>query len=517
METTFGWMDQMVGLFWRSFNLLAVIPTAVVPLAVIGVILSAIASFIAGLFGIELKWEGPKRLLEVFLKPRVIISLIIINGLIYGGIKTYQFLSTRARPLFYIELKNNFITKPNSDGKKYTDNVETTNTAELTPNISKKIESVTTVWQQKLGKGSFGGLAFSGNSMFVGTDDGYITEMNPDTGAVLRTFYVGTSATPRSVIWNDILFSGEGHHATHHGRIYSFDLSTGRLRKTYQTKGHTEGVPVIATVNGKTLMFVMSGSDGIHAVNPMTMEKVWHQKLGHIDSEVRVEGNKVYFSRGIERDHDVRDHRVYALDFSTGNIIWETDTAASAWRAPIILSDRVCWGMGEIFVPSKFGQIACFDKETGRPLTSINLDGPVIGVPQRLGQTIITADLHGRVCSVDPYTANRLWCADLPKAKYSYATPAFDGYGNVLFPSEKDGIFAVNYRNGEKLFQWKPSDNDSPWSPVMATIHIKDDHWYVTDWKGNIRKLKPKYSDIAALQTEIQSEVKGVKPKGKVR
>lgn len=262
---------------------------------------------------------------------------------------------------------------------------------------------------------------------------------------------------------------------------------------------------MIATVSGKSLLFVMGGRSGIHAIDPMTMNLVWHQKLGHIDSEVRVEGQKVYFSRGIERDRDVRDHRVYALDFSTGKVLWETDTAASSWRAPILFADRVCWGMGEIFVPNKFGQFACFDKETGRPLTSINLDAPVIGIPQRLGQVVITADLRGNVCSVDPFGATRLWCADLPKAKYSYATPAFDGNGNILFPTEKDGIFALDYRNGAQVFQWKPSEKDAAWSSVMATIHIHNDHWYVVDWKGVLRKLKPEYS---AENTAAQAETK---------
>lgn len=491
-------------LFWHSLRFLAVIPTAIVPLTIIGVILSAIASFVAGLFGIELKWEGPKRLLEVFLKPRVIVSILIMNFVIFGGIRAYEYLSTRARPLWYIEIRNNLMAKP-SDGRKYSDIVETFNTIETPPTLSKKISAANTTWQIKLAKGSFGGVAFSGSSLFVGTDDGYITEIDDAKGEVLRQFFIGTSATPRVVVWNDILFAGEGHHATHQGRVYAFDLHTGRLRNAYQVDGHTEGVPVIATVNGKSLLFVMGGASGIHAVDPMTMQLAWRQKLGHVDSEVRVEGQKVYFSRGIERNHDVRDHRVYALDFSTGKVIWETDTAASSWRAPIIYADRVCWSMGEIFVPTKFGQLGCFDKESGRPLTAINLDAPLIGVPQRLGQIIFTSDLRGNVCAVDPFAATRLWCGDLPKAKYSYATPAFDGNGNILFPTENDGIVALDARNGAKVFEWKPSEKDAPWSMVMATIHTHNDHWYVIDWKGNLRKLKPDYgADNTAARAETK-------------
>ncbi len=495
MEITYGWMEVMVELFWRRPSFLAVIPTVAIPLTIIGVIISAVASFIAGLFGLELKWEGPKRLLEVFLQPRVIISMILLNFTIWSGVKGYNYLATMSRPLYYVMLKNKYLAQT-SDSRKYEDNIETVSVIENPEAMGlKTIKNVESIWETKIGDGSFGGIVFSGPSMFMGSNDGNIYELDLETGNTLRKFYVGTSVTAKVIVWNEMLFAGEGTHNTHHARIYAFDLRFGTLKGTYQTKGHTEGPPVIYTVHGQTLMFVMSGADGIHAIDPLTMKKVWHQKLGHVDSEVRVEGDRVYFSRGIERDHDVRDHKVYALDFFTGKIIWETDSAASSWRAPIVYSDRVCWSFGEIFVPTTFGQVACYDKSTGRPLTSVNLVGSLIGTPQKLGSdTIITADLQGGVCSVNPFTAGINWCSQLPKSKHSYASATYDGYGNVLFPTEKEGLVALNYKTGEKVFQWNPSDKQIPWYFVMSSLHIQNDHWYIVDWKGTVRKLKPVYA-----------------------
>jgi len=487
-------MEVMGALFWlRRSPILAVIPTVAIPLTIIGVIISAIASFIAGLFGLELKWEGPKRLLEVFLKPRVIVAAILLNLIIWAGIKAYDYVSTMARPLTYVQLKNHFNALP-SDNRKYTDNIETPNIFESIEGLTiKKISALTQVWETKVPKGAFGGLVFSGTSMFFGSDDGNVYEMDPTDGKVLRKFYVGTSATPKVVIWNNLLFAGEGHHPTHHGRIYVFDLKFGTLKGVFQTKGHTEGPPMVYTVLGQSLLLVMAGSDGIYGVDPLTLKQVWHQKLGHVDSEARVEGNRIYFSRGVERDFDVRDHKVYALEFSTGNVIWESDTGSSSWRAPIIFADRVCWTFGEIFVKTKFGQVGCFDKTSGKPLTAVTLDGSSIGTPLRLGSSIITADLQGGICSIDPVTATRNWCADIPKGKYSYASANFDGYGNILFPTEKDGLVALDYKTGEKTFQWKPDDKQAPWGMVMSGIHVKDDEFYVIDWKGTVRKLKPVY------------------------
>ena len=71
---------------------LLIIPTILIPLTIIGVGISVVATFIAGLFGIKLKTEGPKRLLELLLKPKFIISALVMNGVIWGGIVAYQYV-----------------------------------------------------------------------------------------------------------------------------------------------------------------------------------------------------------------------------------------------------------------------------------------------------------------------------------------------------------------------------------------------------------------------------------------
>ena len=63
-----------------------IIPTVMIPLTLVSVGISVVASFIAGLFGIKLKMEGPKKLLEVLLKPKVLATAFMLNAIIMGGI-----------------------------------------------------------------------------------------------------------------------------------------------------------------------------------------------------------------------------------------------------------------------------------------------------------------------------------------------------------------------------------------------------------------------------------------------
>ncbi len=66
-----------------------ILPTVMIPLTLVSVGFSVVATFIAGLFGIQLKLEGPKKLLEVLLKPKVLatafaLMLLFLEGYIVG-------------------------------------------------------------------------------------------------------------------------------------------------------------------------------------------------------------------------------------------------------------------------------------------------------------------------------------------------------------------------------------------------------------------------------------------------
>ncbi|TNE95542.1 MAG: hypothetical protein EP326_14870, partial [Deltaproteobacteria bacterium] len=84
----------------------AIVPTILLPLAFLSTGISVVATFIAGLFGVKLKAEGPKKLLEVLLKPKVLISAAVLNAVIYGGMQGYQYVKNGPVPFFIQNFKN---------------------------------------------------------------------------------------------------------------------------------------------------------------------------------------------------------------------------------------------------------------------------------------------------------------------------------------------------------------------------------------------------------------------------
>jgi outer membrane protein assembly factor BamB len=330
-------------------------------------------------------------------------------------------------------------------------------------------------------------VAVSGQSAFVGCDDGYTYELDQIDGKILRRFHTGTQVTTEPLIWNSRLYVGEGVHTTHHARIYSFDLRTGQMLGTFQTLGHTEGNPILATSHGISSLFAMAGKDGIYSLDPDSLEQRWHQVLGHTDSEVRVEGDRVFFATGVEKGEPASSHRAYALDFSTGKVLWSAELAASGWMAPVIIGREVCFGVGEIYSESKFGALTCFDQSTGEMTHTINTKSPVLGVPFLLGQTVMTSNLDGEVCAFGWPSGNRLWCHKTEGK--TFASVTYEDHGNFFYPSAKEGLLLLDATRGSLKAKWMPTADQGKWAKSYSRVTRGADGWYLSDSVGNIRKF----------------------------
>lgn len=469
----------------------SVVPTVVIPFAVIGVVLSMIATFIAGLFGIQLKAEGPKKLLEVLLKPKILGAALLLNLLILGGVYSYRFVSSLPSLSWWLEFKNR---NPVAVDRNYEATPLPSRTVALDSKLS-KIASLDVLWQIQMPEGSFNGPLLSGSSLFIGSSDGYVYEYDQKSGEKIRQFYIGTYVTPSPLVWNNTLYVGEGVHTTTYARIYAFDLKSGKFIGYFNTKGHTEGNPRVYSYDGKDLLVFAGGRDGVYAVDPKTLQEVWHFKdVIHTDSEIGFSDGFLYFSSGMEKDKAVDGQKAIALDFVSGDLIWEADLAASGWNAPVFYQEHVCWGLGEIYLEKNFGQFACYNKYSGKSSLTINLDAPVVASPQLLDSSVFMADMRGNLCRLNIETVTRDWCIATQETAYTYATPLIDRSGDILFTTRDQGLWILDAESGEKKYSWMPKDEEQlKWSRPAAemALTIEKDELYQADWRGTVlRKFK---------------------------
>jgi outer membrane protein assembly factor BamB len=483
MET----MDIFVmNLDLNTFYTPLIIPTVLIPFTLISVGISVVATFIAGLFGIELKMEGPKQLLEVLLKPKFLISAVILNLIFLGGFQAYQYIKNL--PSFEFTINRLHEVTPNN--KTYVDLNQKNNIHYETLADSPKKIKLELSWETTLPMGAFRSGALSSNSLFLGTDDGYVYELDSKSGKTIRRFYIGTIVTPSPIIHKNNLYSGEGSHDTHHARIYKVDLVTGKHIGSYETKGHTEGQPVIAMYGDTTLLMAVAGVDGLHAIDPKSMKKVWTVNPGHIDASVRSENGVVYVGTGREKG-DSKKYQTYALayDLKSGKEIWRNEIPMSSWMEPALTKKYACFIMGEIYFKTNMGGISCFNKITGEPEFSILNDAPLIGIPLVLGNDIIISDFSGKICRINTEARRRSWCLKTETKGKQMTSASYDKHRNLIVYTTADrGAYFLNPTTGEIVFHFNPEE--PKWGRTYASATITDDGVIFVDIVGSVRRYK---------------------------
>lgn len=471
-----------------------ILPTVMIPLTLISVGCSVVATFIAALFGIQLKLEGPKKLLEVLLKPRVLLTAFILNGLVLGGVHAWKWWANYPRLISTLETQSNVRAK--SSDIMYEDIPAVPFLFSSSKTEVDSVESVEQLWRIKTEKGSFRAAVVTSDRVFFGNDAGIIRELELKTGNEVRSFYIGTAASSELTLWNNALYTGEGLHDTHRARVYRFDLSSGKYLGSYQTLGHTEAQAVVGSFEGENTLFAVAGADGVHAIDPITMEGKWKVNLGHIDAGVLVDEGRVFIGTGREKNDDKKNKCfAAALDFKTGEVLWQRELAASSWMRPVVVGENVCYIAGEVYFPTKRGHITCFDRTTGEHTIAMNTTEPIVSTPKVLDNSILYTTLHGMVCRFDLDSKRNQWCFDAnTKKAMSMAGASYDPRGNViLYPSMTEGLFVLNPHNGEVLMQWKPSKDEGEWKNTYADVAVAGDYWIISDDDGSVRALRAKF------------------------
>jgi outer membrane protein assembly factor BamB len=474
----------------------AVVPTVAVPLATVMFLVNALVSWVASLFGLRLNWDGPRQLLRVFLRPRVVAVAVLVNLATVGFVYARRQLRTMPSPLIEIQWMNAGLQRRWGSvgaGRTYTDSTGRVTEVAL-PASGSPVQSVSfrQLWRANAGSGAMGAATVAGNSVFVGSVNGYVHEFDESDGKLLRRFFVGSEISPDPVVWKNRLYVGEGTHDMHRARLYAFDLISGQFVGSVQTNGHTEGTPAVVhdDKTGRDHLLFAAGADGIYSVDPVTLKQQWHFVGGHTDSDPRVLGGRVYFSTGVEKGVPGTKHLAYALDLATGAAIWRTEMPASGWMPGVFVGHEVCFGVGEIYTRSAFGQLSCYDTDNGRAGTMASADAPVLSVPLRVGNQVVVADRDGQVCLVQFPGGSRAWChATNGEAN---ASLTYLATGALIYPSATQGLFAFDPQKGRTLAVWKPTLADGDWAVTNARATLARDGSaiYLTDVAGNLRKIE---------------------------
>lgn len=482
----FGLMELTVQL--DESAKLAIIPTFVIPFTILVMILTSLATWIAALFGLKLKAEGPKRLFEVLMKPKILLLAIASNALFYGVYQSGRYLTNSSMPLWLIELRNNAAGKQDRKSTIYADFIsEKVSFGERNLfELPRAIKNIEVVWQHDLKYPVFGGMVASGDSLFMGNDGGMLVELDANTGKMLREIWIGQPVMTMPIVIEGHIYFGEGVHDTHHARYYNFDLASGKMNSTLATKGHIERKAAVAEINAKPVLLVPAGSDGVYAVEAATMVKLWQANIGHVDSSPVSDGERVFVGTGLDKGFDQTGTKAVAIDLKTGLTLWQKNLATSAWGIPILWKDLVCFSVGDVYQNTEYGQLACYNRATGNEELSINTGGALISQPVIVGDRLVVSDLHGVIYQLNLTEKKIDWRIKVPSKGFNYASVYVDSEDRIFFPAS-DGLYIYSRKNQEQLHHWKPES----WKKPFTNITVYKDLWILSDGKGLTRALRP--------------------------
>ncbi|MGE5087267.1 MAG: PQQ-binding-like beta-propeller repeat protein [Bacillota bacterium] len=475
----FGLME-ITGQFDEATKL-AIIPTVVLPFTIIGMILTSFATWVAAFFGVELKAEGPKRLFEVLMKPKVLLLALVSNFVVYGAIKGGRYIYDGPYPLWWVHFQN---SSPRASDRNYENTMAATSPS---PNSSKKTSNTLEVlWEIPLKGAIFGSPLIQGDSLFAGLDQGRIIEVDLTKGQLLRHFEIGKPVMVSPLVAGHRIFAGEGTHLTHHARLYSFDLKSGQFLGAFPTGGHIERAGVLAKSQGQDLLLFPAGKDGLYAINPETMEKVWQASLGHIDSVPATDNERAYVGSGLEAGFEETPTKVFALNLQSGKTLWEKAIPTSSWGIPILWENIVCFSIGDVNKNTAYGQLTCYQKENGQEYFSFNTTGALISKPIVLGDHLIVADLFGKIYQFDLKNRKLEWTLQVPIKGASYASVVIDAQDRILYPGA-EGLYVYSRENQALLSIWKPT---GVWTGTFTNIVPYKDLLLLAERNGVLRALR---------------------------
>ncbi len=273
------------------------------------------------------------------------------------------------------------------------------------------------------------------------------------------------------------------------GHLYALDPQTGARRWAYDAGAAVTGSPAVAG----DVVYVTDRRSTLHAVDARTGRARWTVKTGpdvpfpwgfesgdiYVSSPTVATGT-VYFGAG--------DAKLYAVSEADGAVRWTLRTDGRVRSTPAVADGRV-------YVGSADGSVYAADAHTGRRLWRFDTQGRQLqsgnfGFDRRTVQSspavadgrVYIGARDGFLYAIDAATGKQLWTFD-HKISWVNASPAVAM--GLVFVGSSDGGFvqAVDAASGQE--RWRTETEDIVWSSAVVT----DSTVYFTDAGGRVRAL----------------------------
>lgn len=277
--------------------------------------------------------------------------------------------------------------------------------------------------------------AVADDTVFIGSDDGYVYAIDANTGSGNWAFETGGRVHSSPAVADGTVFIGSGD-----GYIYALNANTGATEWKFKTNSWVMSSPTV--VNGT--VWVCDTDGGFYAIDINSGSgKLVFQADGEVVSSPAVVNNTAFFGDSVGK--------IYGIDLSSKDVVAGIDTDAGVYSSPAVADGTVIVGNNDDIV---YG----FDANTSRQQWEFHLssgwlsDAHVESSPAVANGIAYFGSVNNTIYGVDISTGSQRWafqtedCVD--------CSPAVAD-GVVYIGSNDNHLYALDADTGSGMWKYQ--------------------------------------------------------------
>ena len=280
---------------------------------------------------------------------------------------------------------------------------------------------------------SWPGLALKGDLGYLAHNH-FVSAVNLATGQ--KAWQYPDKSDTKLLFYGDPLLDSKGDlvAATYNGSVFKLDPATGALKWKHDGDGSKILAPLVEGPDGS--YYASSDSGDLLIFDPATgaLKSKIHLGKAVAWGAMAADAQRLYIA--------TIEHKVYAVDFQSGQTDWLIDTGGS-------IAGGVTLAGATLYVGTFTGEVIALDAQTGNTLWKTKADGWVWQAPVA-SDSIFATDLSGTLRALAPADGAPEWSKNLGAPLQS--APAVDN-GVVFIGTTGGTVRAYSAADGTQKWE----------------------------------------------------------------